>query len=143
MVLSREISDDRGVFVQIYDLSKLESTTFVTPPDFSFQVGFGVNDEEKRYEPHIHTRLERNVTGTAEFILVLDGEMEIDFLDENSTFCGVASLKTNMAFLQLRGGHAIRALPKTRFIELKQGAYMGPNTEKFNIEYPGTERDSI
>jgi hypothetical protein len=143
VVLSREISDDRGVFVQIYDLSELESTTFVTPAEFSFQVGFAVNNEEKRYEPHIHTRLERNVTGTAEFILVLSGEMVVDFIDESMNFCGDATLKANTAFLQLRGGHAIRTLPKTRFIELKQGPYMGRDVDKFNIEYPVAKRDSI
>jgi len=139
MPLTRTISDGKGIFVHIYDLADLEKTSFVTPDDFNFQVGFAVNDEAKTYQPHIHTGLERSIAGTAEFIFILQGVMDVVFLDEQAEPRGEVSLTAQMAFLQLRGGHAISTRPNTRFFELKQGPYSGHDIDKYAVDLPATE----
>lgn len=139
MPLTRTISDEKGVFVQIYDLTNLEKTSFVTPDNFNFQVGFAVNADAKTYQPHVHTPLERSIVGTSEFIFILEGVMDIVFLNEQAEPCGEASLTAQMAFLQLRGGHAISTRPNTQFFELKQGPYSGHDIDKYAVDLPATE----
>lgn len=137
MFLIQEIADSKGTFVQIYDLKQAQETTFATPGSFSFQVGFAVDREAKTYQPHVHTDVERTIKGTSEFIFVVDGCMDVVFLDELANPCAKVSLKPQMAFLQLRGGHAISTRPNTRFFELKQGPYLGRDVDKYSVDFRG------
>jgi hypothetical protein len=133
MKLTKEISDNKGVFIQIYDMAQATESSFPTPSTFALQVGFAFNEDAKVYQPHIHTDIERTTRGTAEFIYIISGRMNVTFLDEEAQACGEAELTAQMALLQLRGGHAIKTAPGTSFFEIKQGPYLGRDADKFIV----------
>jgi len=137
MFLSQEIADSKGIFVQIYNLAEAQETTFATPSSFTFQVGFAANKDAKVYQPHIHTNVERVIKGTAEFIFLVQGFMDVVFLDELANRCATVTLRPQMAFLQIRGGHAITTHSNTKFFELKQGPYLGRDLDKYPVDFEG------
>jgi hypothetical protein len=136
MFLIEEISDEAGKFVQIFDTNLVTETKFITPESFNFQLGFAVDPDGRTYIPHVHTNIERTIFGTAEFIFVLSGQMNVTFLDGRGQPVREVSLRPQMGFLQTRGGHAISTLPGTRFFEVKQGPYAGRDADKFTVSLP-------
>lgn len=136
MFLTQEFSDIDGVFVQIFDSSQAQATSFITPDSSNFQIGIAVNNDAKTYVPHVHTSIERTITGTAEFIFILQGRMDVVFLDGAGKPVGKTSITSQMGFVQTRGGHAISTEPNTRFIEVKQGPYMGHDADKYAVQVP-------
>lgn len=142
MLLVKEISDEDGVIAQVLDTRSVKSTDFCTPDFFNLQVGFGVDHGGREYIPHIHTEIQRSLTGTSEFIFVLEGQMEVAFLDVKGALVGTASIAQQMAFVQMRGGHAIKTHPGTRFFEVKQGPYPGRDVEKRQVPFQWENRDT-
>lgn len=130
----REIFSGSLLVAQIYDLDQSDDVIFPTPPTAEFQCGFGVVKERKSFKPHIHNKLQRATSNTSEFIMVLKGELNVLFLDEAGAELGHASLKDHQAFLQFVGGHMIEIAEGTRYVELKQGPYMGHSLDKMVLD---------
>ncbi|MDG1707561.1 MAG: hypothetical protein P8H03_02310 [Emcibacteraceae bacterium] len=138
-MLIEEICDSEGkVLVQIYDLNNIETTSFPTPENWSMQFGVGCAEtNDKVFIPHVHKDASRKLQNTGEFIYVTKGRMEIFFLDQKGSKLKKVSLSKGMAFLQMEGGHAIKAIAGSNYFELKQGPYLGRNIDKFDVEIEG------
>jgi hypothetical protein len=133
-MLERVITDSTGPLAYLYDMSRIEGTVFTTPDECIFQIGLVRDADGKVYQPHIHTPLERNITGTCEFLFIVSGRMDIIVLDEQAKAVGTVVLTAQQALLQVRGGHAISTEPGTAFFEIKQGPYPGRDVEKYDVE---------
>lgn len=129
------LCDDKGRLVaHIYDLNAFSETAFPTPEQCSLQFGFGLMNEDKNLEPHIHKTVDRTIDKTAEFIYVIDGEITIDVYCESENLIDRISLRNNMAILQFLGGHKISLKKGTRYFELKQGPYLGREHDKYILK---------
>jgi hypothetical protein len=134
-MLIKQVEDSAGnVIAHVYDTKNTDKTIFATPDYFPLQFSVGVNAEGKTFAPHVHLPVERSLVGTGEFILVTAGRMDIEFLDDDARIIDKVSLKPGMAILQVGGGHAIRTIDGTRFIEVKQGPYSGVAADKKIVE---------
>ena len=127
------ILSNNELIAQKYNLNEIESTIFPTPDISTFQFGIGISNEDKILKPHIHKRVERVINTTAEFLYVLDGEMEIDIYDENEQFIKKIILYKNECLLQFIGGHAIFLKEGTKYFEIKQGPYYGRDFDKYDL----------
>jgi hypothetical protein len=138
-MLIEEICDTEGkVLIQIYNLNQITSTIFPTPENWSFQFGVGcAGSEDKLFTPHVHKDASRGIQNTAEFIYVTEGSLEILFLDQTGNKLKKLTIQKGMAFLQMEGGHAIRATAGSKYFELKQGPYLGRNIDKFDVNIEG------
>ncbi len=138
-MLIDEVCDSEGkVLAQIYDLNNIVSTAFPTPENWSLQFGVGcAGIDDKIFKPHIHKDATRKLQNTAEFIYVTEGQMEVFFLDQVGSKLKKVSLLKGMAFLQMEGGHAIKANAGSNYFELKQGPYLGRNVDKFDVDIEG------
>jgi len=95
-----------------------EKTTFVTPEDFNFQLGFVVYPSGGEVTPHTHLPLERHIVGTSEVLLIKKGRCLVDIYDDNR---------------ELITSHGYRMLEDTTFLEIKQGPYTGSiDKERFS-----------
>jgi mannose-6-phosphate isomerase-like protein (cupin superfamily) len=133
MALVRTIEHSGVVIAQIYDLKSVEGTNFPTPPDFPMQFGVGSYPNGRDIPPHVHTRLDRKLDVTSEFIFILEGAMKVVFLDEEGRPVGEHRLDRQMCFLQVVGGHHIVFEPGTKYFEIKQGPYLGREIEKRDV----------
>lgn len=133
--MTRDILDsNKNLIAQVYELYQASESLFPTPDKETFQFGVGVINEDKVYRTHIHKRAERKVETTSEFLYVMNGEMQVDVLDEKHNLVEKVVLTDQMALLQFFGGHAIKVLKGTKYFELKQGPYKGRDFDKYDVE---------
>ena len=102
-----------------------EETTFLTPDDLNFQVGFVVYPAGGEVKRHVHKKLERNITGTAELIMIKAGSCEIDIYNDDRELVATRSLASGDIVLTVNGGHGFRMKEDTTLVEVKQGPYSG------------------
>jgi hypothetical protein len=101
------------------------ATSFLTPADFTQQVGFVVYPAGGEVKPHLHLALERNIKGTSEVLLVKKGWCEVDIYSDTKQTVATRELREGDILLLVEGGHGFRMLEDTVFVEIKQGPYTG------------------
>jgi hypothetical protein len=106
-----------------------ESTTFLTPPEFTQQVGFVVYRSGGEVKRHMHLPLERHLIGTSEVLIVRQGHCLMDIYNDHRKLVATRELRTGDIMLMVGGGHGFRMLEDTTFLEVKQGPFL-PVTEK-------------
>ena len=105
--------------------ARMDETTFLTPPEYNFQVGLVVYPAGGRITPHAHRPATRNVTGTFEVLLVREGRCEVDIYDASRERVATRELRAGDLMLVVEGGHGFRMLEDTTLLEIKQGPYTG------------------
>lgn len=125
-----ELFDGDSLIVQIYDFNVSSEVSFPTPPAAEMQCAFGSVSDEKWVKPHLHKPVDRLIKQTSEFILVISGRMEITFFNSAGKVLGSRKLGPMQGFLQFLGGHEIIIKKNTKYIEIKQGPYMGVEYDK-------------
>lgn len=109
-----------------------ESTEFVTPDEFSLQMGMIVYGKGKAITPHMHLPITRQVQGTNEVVMVRSGDCEVDIYDDQRVFVASRRLVKGDVILLLGGGHGFRMNEDTVLFEVKQGPYAdGRDKERF------------
>ena len=101
------------------------ATTFLTPTEFTHQVGLIVYPAGGEIRRHVHKPLERRITGTSEVIIVRRGRCELDIYDDDRSLVATRELRTGDVMLMVGGGHGFRMLEDTVLLEVKQGPYTG------------------
>ena len=107
-----------------------EKTTFLTPPDLNFQVGFVVYPADGEIARHLHHPIERHVKGTSEVLIVKKGRCLIDIYNNEQELVVTRELRTGDVMLMVDGGHGFRMLEDTVLLEVKQGPYTGVDEKK-------------
>jgi len=102
-----------------------EKTTFLTPGEFNFQVGFVVYKAGDEIARHVHRPLERNIIGTSEVLVVKRGHCLIDVYNDDRELVTTRELREGDVMLMVGGGHGFRMIEDTVFLEVKQGPYTG------------------
>ncbi len=101
------------------------ATTFLTPLDFTQQLGFVVYPEGGEIKPHLHRSMERTVRGTSEVLVVKKGRCQVDIYNNLKEPVATRELREGDILLLVDGGHGFRMLEDTIFVEIKQGPYTG------------------
>jgi quercetin dioxygenase-like cupin family protein len=102
-----------------------EQTTFLTPPEFNFQVGFVAYPAGGEIARHVHRPLERQIVGTYEVLVIKKGRCLIDIYNDERELIATRELHVGDTMLMVGGGHGFRILEDTVFLEIKQGPYTG------------------
>jgi hypothetical protein len=105
--------------------SSSTATSFITPDDSPFQVGFVVYPAGGRVEAHAHLPVVRTVVGTSELLMVRSGRCIVDIYSDDRRLVTSRELQAGDAVLCVRGGHGFRMLEDTVLLEVKQGPYGG------------------
>ena len=98
---------------------------FVTPDNFSQQLGYMRHPKGKIIEPHIHNKVPRTVSLTQEVLLIRRGRVRVDFYSEQQLYLESRVLVEGDVILLSSGGHGFEALEELEMIEVKQGPYVG------------------
>ena len=101
-----------------------EGIEFVTPADFSQQLGFMRRPTGYKIQPHIHKHIERETTLTQEVLYVRLGRVRVDFYGDDETFRESREIRTGDVILLSAGGHGFEMLEDSELIEVKQGPYL-------------------
>lgn len=106
------------------------TTEFVTPPEVTLQVGHIVHPRGHEISRHEHRPQERQISGTAEVIVVQRGRCEMDVYDDQHRLVATRELRVGDVVVLLDCGHGFRMLEDTVLLEVKQGPYAGPGEKE-------------
>ena len=123
--VERICADGRPLAFIIRSTMNPDKTTFVTPPDLNFQIGFVVYPAGGEIARHVHNPLERRIVGTSEVLVLKEGRCQIDVYNDARELVATRELRKGDVMLMVGGGHGFRMLEDTVFLEIKQGPYTG------------------
>jgi len=102
-----------------------EGITFLTPNEYSQQLGYMKRGAGYRIAAHIHNSVPRAVTFTREVLFVKSGRVRADFYDDDGQYVESRILEAGDVVLLASGGHGFEMLEDSEMIEVKQGPYAG------------------
>ena len=105
-------------------------TSFVTPPEHNFQVGFVVYPKDGAIQSHYHRKIDRKISNTSEVLVVRKGHCEIDIYDDEQILVETLEMTTGDVMVMVSGGHGFRIVEDTVLLEIKQGPYIGIDEKK-------------
>lgn len=104
---------------------------FVTPDDYSQQLGYMRRPAGYKIQPHIHLQVERKASFTQEVLYVRKGRVRVDFYREDESYVDSREITTGDVILLSTGGHGFEMLEESELIEVKQGPYLD-DKRRFN-----------
>ncbi|HEX8145320.1 MAG TPA: hypothetical protein VF553_22320 [Pyrinomonadaceae bacterium] len=110
--------------------ASFERTSFMTSPEYNFQVGFVVHPACSEIAPHDHSSIEHRVTQIFEVLLIRKGRCEVDIYNLDREHVATRELREGDLLFITEGGHGFRMLEDTVFLEIKQGPYTGTDQKK-------------
>jgi len=108
-----------------------KGVNFITPQDFSQQLGLLVHEKGKRIEAHKHKQIKREITLTQEVLVVLEGKIKVDLYGEQPEKIKSVLITGGETILLAQGAHAIEILEDSTIIEVKQGPYAGMDDKEY------------
>ena len=100
-------------------------TSFITPPEQSFQVGLVVYPAGGKIQSHFHRTIQRNLSNTSEVLVVREGRCKIDVFDNARQLVATLELQQGDVMVMVAGGHGFQMIEDTVLLEIKQGPYFG------------------
>ena len=113
---------------------KAESIEFLTPLDYSLQVGVMSRPAGYAVAPHIHNQIVRTIEGTQEVLIIRNGECEINLFNIANEIDATISVFENDVILLAHGGHGITMKTDCEILEVKQGPYVQVSDKRFISE---------
>ena len=117
-----------------------EGIEFLTPSNFSQQLGYMRRPRGYTIAPHVHKPVRREVHYTKEVLFIRSGRLRADFYDDNRTYLTSTLLEQGDVILLAYGGHGFEMLEECEMIEVKQGPYAGDEDKE---RFEPVARDSI
>jgi hypothetical protein len=102
-----------------------EGIQFLTPNEFSQQLGYMNRPKGYVIPPHVHNPVKRSVHFTKEVLFIKNGKVRVDFYDDEQNYLESRILLKGDVILLAFGGHGFEMLESSEIIEVKQGPYAG------------------
>ncbi|MDP2673066.1 MAG: hypothetical protein Q8O84_04605 [Nanoarchaeota archaeon] len=114
-----------------YKKIKAKGVKFLTPQDYTLQLGLIEHPKGKIIRNHIHRQnIKYKVDTTQEFLYIEKGKVKVKFFSENWDLVDETILKSGDFVLFVGAGHGLEVLKDCRIIEIKQGPYPGDKLAK-------------
>lgn len=97
---------------------------FVTPDEYSQQLGYMRRPAGYVIQPHIHLQVERRASFTQEVLYVRKGRVRVDFYRDDESYVESREIAVGDVILLSTGGHGFEMIEESELIEVKQGPYL-------------------
>lgn len=98
---------------------------FLSPSDFSQQLGVIHHKAGHSIPPHVHNLVSRKVLQTQETLFIRSGRCKVDLYCDERTWVTSRELGAGDVILLATGGHGLEILEDCSIVEVKQGPYAG------------------
>lgn len=109
-------------------------TNFLTENGESLQVAVMAVARDYQFKAHRHNELDRGRSAAQEVIVVRSGSLAVSIYRADGGLVFTKYLYPGDVIILLRGGHGIRALTDSEFMEVKTGPYQGHFKDKTYIQ---------
>lgn len=98
---------------------------FLTPSDFSQQLGYLQHKAGTIIQPHVHNLVVRQVQFTQEVLFIRSGLLRADFYAPDRSYLLSTQIRGGDTVLLVKGGHGFEVIEDAVILEVKQGPYVG------------------
>ena len=123
-MIERIVHDGQTIAVLIGKNYRKEGIEFLTPNDFSLQIGHMTRPVGYRVVPHAHNPVPRHTIGTQEALFIKSGRIRIDFYAFDQTYLESRELGAGDILLLAGAGHGIEVLEEATIVEVKNGPFV-------------------
>lgn len=97
---------------------------FVTPAEYSQQLGFMRRPAGYVIQPHVHMPVKHETMLTQEVLYLRSGRVRVDFYGDDEVFAESREIRSGDVILLSSSGHGFEMLEESELIEVKQGPYL-------------------
>jgi hypothetical protein len=123
-MIEKIIHNNTVIALIIYKDYKQEGIQFLSPNEYSLQLGYMTRPKGYQVLPHIHNPVHRNTIGTQEVLFIKRGEIRIDFYSFEQVFLESRKLSAGDIILLAGAGHGIEVLKEAEIVEVKNGPFI-------------------
>jgi hypothetical protein len=114
--------------------TKVEKTTFFSPPESSFQFGLLAHEAGFVEPPHYHKPISRQIHDLQQMFVVQRGIVAVQLYSDEGDLLREIILHPGDAIVLIHGVHAIRVIEDMQCISVKQGPFLGTEHDKILVE---------
>lgn len=114
--------------------TRVEKSTFFSPPESSFQFGLLAHEAGYQEPPHYHKPFERTISDLQQMFVVQRGVVGVQLYDGDGVLLREVIMHPGDAIVLIHGIHAIRVIEDMQCISVKQGPFLGVNYDKVEVE---------
>jgi hypothetical protein len=114
--------------------TRVEQTTFFSPPSSSFQFGLLAHKAGFLEPPHYHCPANRTIEDLQQMLVVQRGVLIVELYADDGALLREISLGVGDAIVLVHGVHAIRVVEDMQCISVKQGPFFGPENDKVFVQ---------
>jgi len=114
--------------------TKVEQTTFFSPPESSFQFGLLAHQAGFVEPPHYHKPIKRTINDLQQMFVVQKGVLAVQLFNDKCELLREIVMRAGDAIVLIHGVHAIRVIEDMQCISVKQGPFFGTENDKIFIE---------
>lgn len=112
-----------------------DGLSFFSEDNEFMQVGTWNYQSGTMLKPHIHNIVERKINRTQEVLFIKSGRIKASFYEENGEFITSENISSGNVVILLNGGHGYEILEDdTKVLEIKNGPYLGAETDRRRID---------
>jgi len=131
-----EVIEHRGTkYAQIiWAGTRVERTTFFSPPESSFQFGLLAHDAGFVEAPHYHKAATRLIDDLQQMFVVQKGVVAVTLYSDEGDELQEVMLRAGDAIVLIHGVHALRVIEDMQCLSVKQGPFYGNEGDKVFLE---------
>lgn len=113
--------------------TRVEETTFFSPPESSFQFGLLAHKAGFVEPPHYHKPVIRTIKDLQQMFVVQRGIVAVQLYSDDGHFLQEIIMHPGDAIVLIHGVHAIRVVEDMQCISVKQGPFFGTEKDKIFV----------
>ena len=118
----------------IWASTRVDKTTFFSPPESSFQFGLLAHEAGFVEPPHYHKPIDRTINDLQQMFVVQRGVVVVELYSDQGLLLREIEMHGGDAIVLIHGIHAIRVVEAMQCISVKQGPFLGTENDKINVE---------
>ena len=118
----------------IWAETRVEKTTFFSPPESSFQFGLLAHKAGFVEPPHYHKPVTRTIKDLQQMFVVQRGVVAVQLYSDEGDLLREIVMHPGDAIALIHGVHAIHVIEDMQCISVKQGPFLGTEYDKILVE---------
>lgn len=114
--------------------TRVEQTTFFSPPQSSFQFGLLAHKAGFVEPPHYHKPVTRTIDDLQQMFVVQRGVVAVELYSDGGELLREVIMHPGDAIALIHGIHAIRVIEDMQCISVKQGPFLGTERDKITVK---------
>jgi hypothetical protein len=134
--MSVEVVEHGGITYAeiIWAGTRVDRTTFYSPPESSFQFGLLAHAAGYEEEPHFHKAVPRRIEDLQQMFVLQRGVVDVQLYTDDRRLFREVRLAAGDAIVLVHGIHAIKVVEEFQALSVKQGPFFGDEEDKVVAE---------